>query len=51
LEAAILNFSAVNRNGSSTKDGWLIGGGVEYGFKPHWTVGLEYDYLAIAIDA
>ena len=35
-------------NGSSTKDGWLVGAGVEYGFKPHWTVRLEYDYLALA---
>jgi opacity protein-like surface antigen len=35
-------------NGSNTNSGWLIGGGVEYGFKPHWTVKLEYDYLALS---
>ena len=35
-------------NGSSTNDGWLIGGGIEYGFKAHWTVKLEYDYLAVS---
>jgi opacity protein-like surface antigen len=35
---AILNFPGVSWNGSSTKDGWLIGGGVEYGFEPHWTL-------------
>jgi opacity protein-like surface antigen len=35
-------------NGSSTKGGWLIGGGIEYGFKAHWTVKLEYDYLALS---
>src|SRR5215470_3234556 len=35
-------------NGSSTKDGWLVGAGVEYGFKPHWTVSLEYDFLSLA---
>jgi opacity protein-like surface antigen len=35
-------------NGSSTSDGWLIGGGIEYGFKAHWTVKLEYDYLALS---
>jgi opacity protein-like surface antigen len=46
--SAILNFPSVSWNGSSTKDGFLIGGGIEYGFKPHWTVGLEYDYLALA---
>ncbi len=45
---AILNMPGVSWNGSSTKDGWLIGGGVEYGLKPHWTVRLEYDYLALA---
>ena len=27
---------------------WLIGGGIEYGFKAHWTVKLEYDYLALS---
>ena len=37
-----------NWNGSSTNGAWLIGGGVEYGFKPHWTVKLEYDYLALS---
>src|SRR5215831_18114157 len=34
-------------NGSSTKDGWLVGAGLEYGFKPHWTVRLEYDFLSL----
>src|SRR5438270_147080 len=28
--------------------GGLVGGGVEYGFKPNWTVKLEYDYLALS---
>jgi len=37
-----------NWNGSSTNGGWLIGGGIEYGFKAHWTVKLEYDYLALS---
>ena len=35
-------------NGSNTNSGWLLGGGIEYGFKPHWTVKLEYDYLALS---
>lgn len=39
---------APSRNGSSTNGGWLVGGGIEYGFKPHWTVKLEYDYLALS---
>jgi hypothetical protein len=35
-------------NGSNTNSGWLLGGGIEYGFKAHWTVKLEYDYLALS---
>ena len=35
-------------SGSNTNSGWLVGGGIEYGFKPHWTVKLEYDYLALS---
>jgi opacity protein-like surface antigen len=35
-------------NGSSTSGGWLVGAGLEYGFKPHWTVKLEYDYLGLS---
>ena len=45
---AIVNAFGPSWSGSSTKDGWLVGGGLEYGFKPHWTVRLEYDYLALA---
>jgi opacity protein-like surface antigen len=35
-------------SGSNINGGWLVGGGIEYGFKPHWTVKLEYDYLALS---
>ena len=35
-------------NGSSISSGWLLGGGIEYGFKPHWTLRVEYDYLALS---
>jgi len=28
-----------------TRWGGVIGAGIEYGFTPNWTVGLEYDYL------
>jgi opacity protein-like surface antigen len=45
---AELNAFGQNWTGSSTKDGWLVGGGLAYGFKPHWTINLEYDYLALA---
>ncbi len=32
---------------SETRGGWAIGGGLEYGFAPNWSVGLEYDYLGL----
>ena len=44
---ASLNFPGVTWQGSNTSSGWLAGVGVEYGFKPHWTVKLEYDQIAL----
>jgi opacity protein-like surface antigen len=46
--AAMLNFPGVGFVGSNTSSGWLVGAGVEYGFKSHWTLKLEYDFLALA---
>ena len=45
---AVLNFPGVSWGGSNTSSGWLVGAGVEYGFKSHWTVKLEYDFLSLA---
>src|SRR6478672_2190493 len=46
---AIVNLSGSPRwPGASTNGGWLVGGGLEYGFKANWTVKLEYDYLALS---
>jgi opacity protein-like surface antigen len=45
---AILNFPGVSWSGSNTSSGWLVGAGVEYGFKSHWTLRLEYDFLSLA---
>ena len=42
---ASLNFPGVTWQGSDTSPGWLVGVGVEYGFKPHWMVKLEYDQI------
>jgi len=44
---ATLNFPGVVFVGSNTSSGWLVGAGVEYGFKSHWTLKLEYDFLAL----
>jgi outer membrane immunogenic protein len=30
---------------SSTRDGWTLGAGVEWGFAAHWSAKLEYDYV------
>lgn len=30
---------------SRTRWGGVVGAGIEYGFTPNWTLGLEYDYL------
>jgi opacity protein-like surface antigen len=45
---ATVNLPGSSWSGSSTNGGWLLGGGIEYGFKPHWTVKVEYDYLALS---
>jgi opacity protein-like surface antigen len=45
--SATLNAPGPTWTGTSTKDGWLVGAGLEYGFKSHWTVRLEYDYLGL----
>jgi opacity protein-like surface antigen len=46
--SAILNFPGASWSGSNTSSGWLVGAGLEYGFKSHWTVRLEYDFLSLA---
>jgi hypothetical protein len=42
-----INLPGFNASDSSTGSGLLIGGGIEYGFKSHWTVKLEYNYLSL----
>jgi opacity protein-like surface antigen len=47
-ERAMLNLAnGTSWSGLSAKGGWLAGGGLEYAFKPNWTVRLEYDYLGL----
>ena len=40
--------TAASISASNTNSGWLVGGGIEYGFTPNWTVKLEYDYLGLS---
>ena len=44
---ASLNFPGVTWQGSNTSSGWLAGVGIEYGFKSHWTIKLEYDLIGL----
>lgn len=37
-------FVASDYSGTATRQGWTIGGGVEYGLTRNWTIGFEYDY-------
>lgn len=30
---------------SASRSGWTIGGGVEYGFHPNWSFGIEYNHV------
>ena len=32
-------------NSSETRDGWIVGTGVEWDIAPNWTAKLEYDYI------
>jgi hypothetical protein len=46
--SAEVNAFGQSWNGSSTKDGWLVGAGLEYGFKSRWTINLEYEFIGLA---
>ena len=47
-DTASLKFpDGTESSGSNSNGGWLLGGGLEYAFKPNWTVKLEYDYLGL----
>lgn len=46
--SSTFNLAGVNTtNGTSseTRDGWTLGGGVEWAFLPNWSAKLEYDYV------
>jgi len=45
--SAVVNFAGQSFTGSNTSGGWLAGVGLEYGFKSHWTVRLEYDHISL----
>jgi opacity protein-like surface antigen len=44
---ASVNLPGVSWQGSNTSPSWLVGAGIEYGFKPNWTIKLEYDRMML----
>jgi outer membrane immunogenic protein len=44
VDPALLRV-AINVNGSGTQAGWTVGGGLEYGLTPNWSLFAEYDYI------
>src|SRR5262249_3650811 len=32
---------------SETRGGWTVGAGVEFGFAPNWSAGVEYNYVGL----
>jgi opacity protein-like surface antigen len=44
---ASVSFPGVTWQGSNTSSGWLVGAGIEYGFKPHWTLKVEFDQIML----
>jgi len=35
-------------NSSETRDGWIVGTGLEWGITPNWTAKIEYDYIGFS---
>jgi outer membrane immunogenic protein len=31
--------------GDDTRTGWMVGGGIEYGFTPNWSAKIEYNFM------
>jgi outer membrane immunogenic protein len=45
------DFSIAGIGVSETRNGWTIGGGLEYGLTPNWSAKLEYNYLDFGKDS
>jgi len=48
IAAAFGNAVAAFGTNSTNRDGWIIGGGLEYGFFSHWSAKAEIDYLNLS---
>ncbi len=45
------DYSIAGLGVSETRNGWTIGGGLEYGLTPNWSAKLEYNYLDFGKDS
>ncbi len=35
---------------TSTRWGWIVGGGIEYALTAHWSIKVEYDYIDLGTE-
>ena len=50
MRVSVSDVAGVNQgsgSASSWRNGWTVGGGVEYGITPNWTVAAEYNYVRL----
>jgi len=43
-DARLTATGALIDSASETRTGWTVGGGLEYGFMPNWSIAVEYDH-------
>ena len=43
-------FDGLAATASGTDAGWTVGGGIDWGFAPNWSVNLEYRYMDVNAD-
>lgn len=50
VRVSVVDTAGINQGSgasSSWRNGWTIGGGVEYGITPNWTIAAEYNYVRL----
>ena len=45
-----LGVQSVALRASDTRTGWMVGGGVEWGFTPNWSAKIEYNFMEFGKD-
>jgi outer membrane immunogenic protein len=50
VRVSVVDAAGINQGSGSAsrwRNGWTVGGGVEYGITPNWTVAAEYNYVRL----